>query len=328
MPNMSANETDDDASLAKQAAKLDIQHQHADKLDESVEQTKALADNEDQDMHESSDAVEPSSSTTDKGKEQKQAEVKAKPEKGEQEEKKDESQDQHKEEQQEQAQEKGQDEDADPVQAAQPDTETEAAASAAKDTPTSPPPPSSEPKLAPATPEPPAAKATNDKPDLPETPSTSAAQALREREALADPADVAAVAQAFRRGSPSITNSRPNSQSGGPTPFQKDLPPFPTTTEPAATADASTSTETAAASQISDTDDKPQDFSSNPGSSASALASEDAPGARRSSAGGINIGKGPPPTSQASEELPFDFNRFLDQMKHRSAQPVGEYVRR
>lgn len=34
------------------------------------------------------------------------------------------------------------------------------------------------------------------------------------------------------------------------------------------------------------------------------------------------------PTSQAAEEVPFDFNKFLDQMKHRSAAPVGEYVRR
>lgn len=43
--------------------------------------------------------------------------------------------------------------------------------------------------------------------------------------------------------------------------------------------------------------------------------------------GGLKIGKGPPPTTQASEEKPFDFNRFLDQMRHKSAGPVGEYVR-
>lgn len=42
---------------------------------------------------------------------------------------------------------------------------------------------------------------------------------------------------------------------------------------------------------------------------------------------GIRIGKGPPPTTIASEEKPFDFNRFLEQMRHRSAGPVGEYVR-
>ncbi|PWN54213.1 hypothetical protein IE53DRAFT_372628 [Violaceomyces palustris] len=42
---------------------------------------------------------------------------------------------------------------------------------------------------------------------------------------------------------------------------------------------------------------------------------------------GIKVGKGPPPTTKASEELPFDFNRFLEQMKHKSASPVGEYVR-
>ncbi|UZJ56629.1 hypothetical protein CBS101457_005949 [Exobasidium rhododendri] len=43
--------------------------------------------------------------------------------------------------------------------------------------------------------------------------------------------------------------------------------------------------------------------------------------------GGLRIGKGPPPTTQASEEKPFDFNRFLDQMRHKSAGPVGDYVR-
>ncbi|KAK0528376.1 hypothetical protein OC834_004069 [Tilletia horrida] len=46
-----------------------------------------------------------------------------------------------------------------------------------------------------------------------------------------------------------------------------------------------------------------------------------------SSAGGIRVGKGPPPATNPSEELPFDFNRFLEQMRHRSAVPVGEYVR-
>ncbi|PWN42123.1 hypothetical protein IE81DRAFT_347693 [Ceraceosorus guamensis] len=42
---------------------------------------------------------------------------------------------------------------------------------------------------------------------------------------------------------------------------------------------------------------------------------------------GIRVGKGPPPTTQASEERPFDFNRFLEQMRTKSAQPVGEYVK-
>lgn len=42
---------------------------------------------------------------------------------------------------------------------------------------------------------------------------------------------------------------------------------------------------------------------------------------------GLRIGKGPPPTTIASEEKPFDFNHFLDQMRHKSAGPVGEYVR-
>ncbi len=34
------------------------------------------------------------------------------------------------------------------------------------------------------------------------------------------------------------------------------------------------------------------------------------------------------PTNAAAEEAPFDFSRFLEQMKLRSAAPVGEYVRR
>ncbi|KDN45476.1 hypothetical protein K437DRAFT_235875 [Tilletiaria anomala UBC 951] len=33
------------------------------------------------------------------------------------------------------------------------------------------------------------------------------------------------------------------------------------------------------------------------------------------------------PNSKAAEEAPFDFNKFLEQMKHRGAAPVGEYVR-
>ena len=51
------------------------------------------------------------------------------------------------------------------------------------------------------------------------------------------------------------------------------------------------------------------------------------PGTSSPRTGGLRIGKGPPPTTQASEEKPFDFNRFLDQMRHKSAGPVGEYVR-
>ncbi|KAK0552707.1 hypothetical protein OC846_002770 [Tilletia horrida] len=37
----------------------------------------------------------------------------------------------------------------------------------------------------------------------------------------------------------------------------------------------------------------------------------------------------PPPAAgqNVPEEMPFDFNRFLEQMRHRSALPVGEYVR-
>lgn len=42
---------------------------------------------------------------------------------------------------------------------------------------------------------------------------------------------------------------------------------------------------------------------------------------------GLRIGKGPPPPGSPSEERPFDFNRFLEQMKDPSAKGVGEYVR-
>ncbi|KAL9934548.1 hypothetical protein V8E36_006323 [Tilletia maclaganii] len=42
-------------------------------------------------------------------------------------------------------------------------------------------------------------------------------------------------------------------------------------------------------------------------------------------AGGGSAGAGG--SQPAAEEIPFDFNRFLEQMRHRSANPVGEYVR-
>lgn len=44
--------------------------------------------------------------------------------------------------------------------------------------------------------------------------------------------------------------------------------------------------------------------------------------------GGLKIGKGPPPASPPPEEVQFDFNKFLEQLRHKSAQPVGEYVKR
>lgn len=47
----------------------------------------------------------------------------------------------------------------------------------------------------------------------------------------------------------------------------------------------------------------------------------------RSPTAGLRIGKGPPPPGSPSEEKPFDFNRFLEQMKDPSARGVGEYVR-
>ncbi|CAD6884165.1 unnamed protein product [Tilletia controversa] len=44
---------------------------------------------------------------------------------------------------------------------------------------------------------------------------------------------------------------------------------------------------------------------------------------------GIRVENSPPSAAQppAAEEPVFDFNRFLEQMRHRSATPVGEYVR-
>ncbi|CAO1622567.1 unnamed protein product [Parajaminaea phylloscopi] len=48
---------------------------------------------------------------------------------------------------------------------------------------------------------------------------------------------------------------------------------------------------------------------------------------RTPTSAGLRIGKGPPPSTAPSEEKPFDFNRFLEQMKDPSAKGVGEYVR-
>lgn len=48
---------------------------------------------------------------------------------------------------------------------------------------------------------------------------------------------------------------------------------------------------------------------------------------KKTTSAGLRIGKGPPPSTAPSEEKPFDFNRFLEQMKDPSAKGVGEYVR-
>jgi len=35
-----------------------------------------------------------------------------------------------------------------------------------------------------------------------------------------------------------------------------------------------------------------------------------------------------PAKQQQTEDLPFDFNRFLEQMRSRSAEPIAKYLRR
>ncbi|SPO41336.1 related to VPS9 (involved in vacuole trafficking) [Pseudozyma flocculosa] len=185
--------------------------------------------------------------------------------------------------------------------------------------------------------------------------TSNSADSVRGRAALADPASVAAVAQAFGRtssGRSSAENSRPSSRTGVAL-SQKSLPSFPnetgaagagdpssgtasSSTDAAAGANPTASTMTTATSPVSS--DQAEAKGDGTRTEPTGLLSpnpttplEGGSGAERrssgSSASGIKIGKGPPPTTQASEELPFDFNRFLEQMKHRSAGPVGEYVR-
>ncbi|KAN0063708.1 hypothetical protein ACQY0O_003758 [Thecaphora frezii] len=178
---------------------------------------------------------------------------------------------------------------------------------------------------------------------LPSPPAKATAPlsaASQGRAALADPASVAAVAQAFGRGASGVSstdNSRPSSRSGVAL-NQKSLPNFAGEAAPGAKAEASAPASgfsgAAAAEQGKADDGRPSEsaglLSPNPMATAGgAYAGERrASSSSSSSAGGrLRIGKGPPPSTQPSEELPFDFNRFLEQMKHRSATPVGEYVR-
>ena len=143
-----------------------------------------------------------------------------------------------------------------------------------------------------------------------------------DRAALADPDSVAAVAQAFGRDSPALRSSidTPKRISTPTGPVQQD----------------GTSAENEKQGlNIGDFAEGPGEASSTNRAGEGHTTASDPEKAKHedqskdgnSSRGGIRIGKGPPPTTQASEELPFDFNRFLEQMKHRSAQPVGEYVR-
>ncbi|GAC97871.1 hypothetical protein PHSY_005459 [Pseudozyma hubeiensis SY62] len=140
------------------------------------------------------------------------------------------------------------------------------------------------------------------------------------REALADADSVAAVAHAFGRDSPAIRSPLDTPQRIS-TPVDR------------------TNNDTGKAKMELDDDQRAREAATRAPTKEANQAQETAEGVAESERvadastdkgaprGGIRIGKGPPPTTQASEEVPFDFNRFLEQMKHRSAQPVGEYVR-
>ncbi|CCF49846.1 hypothetical protein NDA10_001543 [Ustilago hordei] len=156
-------------------------------------------------------------------------------------------------------------------------------------------------------------------------PSTSAAQKLgrADREALADPESVAAIAHAFGRDSPALRSSMD-------TPKRVATPSeLPNDTLQASQSSSDPEKQALKASDEAAASEATQPSTSSPPAAAKSRGEKDANNEKSASrsGGGIQIGKGPPPSTHASEELPFDFNRFLEQMKHRSAQPVGEYVR-
>ncbi|KAJ1026276.1 hypothetical protein NDA16_002363 [Ustilago loliicola] len=162
-------------------------------------------------------------------------------------------------------------------------------------------------------------------------PSTPQAQksGRADRKALADPESVAAVAHALGRDSPALRSSMDTPKRiATPSELPKDTPQASQTpSDPEKQAlKASDEAEGSGKAVESET---AQASPSSPSAAAKSGADNDVDNEKSASrsGGGIQIGKGPPPTTQASEELPFDFNRFLEQMKHRSAQPVGEYVR-
>ncbi|SAM85622.1 related to VPS9 (involved in vacuole trafficking) [Ustilago bromivora] len=156
-------------------------------------------------------------------------------------------------------------------------------------------------------------------------PSTSAAQKLgrADREALADPESVAAIAHAFGRDSPALRSSMD-------TPKRVTTPSeLPNDTPQASQSSSDPEKQALKASDEAAASEAAQPSTSSPPAVAKSGAENDANNEKSASrsGGGLQIGKGPPPSTHASEELPFDFNRFLEQMKHRSAQAVGEYVR-
>ncbi|KAF6767225.1 Ubiquitin system component Cue [Kalmanozyma brasiliensis GHG001] len=159
-------------------------------------------------------------------------------------------------------------------------------------------------------------------PDRPSTPA-SQSQTRRSREVLAGPQDVAAVAHAFGRDSPALRTS-------SDTP-QRVSTPSKNPDTAVTKGEVGSSSDDVEKQAIRD-EAKTQDAAGSSTETRDNAAAINEKGAvdeqsKATPRGGISIGNGPPPTTQASEERPFDFNRFLEQMKHRSAQPVGEYVR-
>ncbi|SNX87449.1 related to VPS9 (involved in vacuole trafficking) [Melanopsichium pennsylvanicum] len=164
---------------------------------------------------------------------------------------------------------------------------------------------------------------------LPDLPSTSIAQRPG-RESLADLESVTAVAHAFGRDSPALRSSTDTPRRiATPTEnAREELRAAPSKDKEKLGSNVGADAERTRKHAPSKNE---QAIVASTSADQSAEAfnekSTEAKADSSSSRGGIKIGKGPPPATQASEELPFDFNRFLEQMKHRSAQPVGEYVR-
>lgn len=98
------------------------------------------------------------------------------------------------------------------------------------------------------------------------------------------------------------------------------LPPVPTKTPPVVSDPAADDQVVIARAFGVETSEAPQSPASGEGKVKISPATPRTPG-------GLKIGKGPPPTTLPSEEGPFDFNLFLEQMKDPSARGVGEYVR-
>lgn len=160
--------------------------------------------------------------------------------------------------------------------------------------------------------------------DLLSTPAAQKVGGRADREALADPESVAAVAQAFGRDSPALRSSLDTPKRiSTPNEFRQNVDQA-----SALRSKLQSSIEAGAEQATKDahlvSSEGTTEAHTTVGAEEKGKEAVHNDGASR---GGIRIGKGPPPATQASEELPFDFNRFLEQMKHRSAQPVGEYVR-